>query len=109
MEGITGKEEITELWKSHFAQFCNCITDVDFQKIKYDVSYTNDIVVEISEVVNAIKHRDENNRLDDLTRFNKICHPSQRPRWQVDKEAIGISSNNVHLRVRPPEMCQPCY
>ncbi|MCS5551515.1 MAG: hypothetical protein NZ811_08380, partial [Gammaproteobacteria bacterium] len=27
----------------------------------------------------------------DLIRFNKICHPSQRPRWQVDKEAIGLS------------------
>ena len=27
----------------------------------------------------------------DLTRFNKICHPSKRPRWQVDKEAIGLS------------------
>ena len=26
-----------------------------------------------------------------LTRFNKICHPSQRPRRQVDKEAIGLS------------------
>ena len=26
-----------------------------------------------------------------LTRFNKICHPIQRPRWQVDKEAIGLS------------------
>ena len=26
----------------------------------------------------------------DLTIFNKICHPSQRPRWQVDKEAIGL-------------------
>ena len=25
------------------------------------------------------------------SRFNKICHPSQRPRWQVDKEAIGLS------------------
>ena len=29
--------------------------------------------------------------IQDLTRFNKICHPSQRPRWQVDKEAIGLS------------------
>ena len=28
---------------------------------------------------------------ESLTRFNKICHPSQRPRWQVDKEAIGLS------------------
>ena len=26
-----------------------------------------------------------------LTRFNKICYPSQMPRWQVDKEAIGLS------------------
>ena len=26
-----------------------------------------------------------------LTRFNKSCHPSQRPIWQVDKEAIGLS------------------
>ena len=24
-------------------------------------------------------------------RFNKICYPSQRHRWQVDKEAIGLS------------------
>ena len=30
-------------------------------------------------------------RVCSLTRFNKICHPSQRPRWQVDKEAIGLS------------------
>ena len=29
--------------------------------------------------------------LTHLTRFNKICHPSQRPRRQVDKEAIGLS------------------
>ena len=36
----------------------------------------------------------------DLTRFNKICHPSQRPRWQVDKEAIGLS------RV---QQCSPTY
>ena len=38
--------------------------------------------------------------VDHLTRFNKICHPSQRPRWQVDKEAIGLS------RV---QQCSPTY
>ena len=38
--------------------------------------------------------------IQDLTRFNKICHPSQRPRWQVDKEAIGLS------RV---QQCSPTY
>ena len=38
--------------------------------------------------------------LPPLSRFNKICHPSQRPRWQVDKEAIGLS------RV---QQCSPTY
>ena len=35
-----------------------------------------------------------------MREFNKICHPSQRPRWQVDKEAIGLS------RV---QQCSPTY
>ena len=48
VEGITGKEEITELWKLHFEQLFNCIRDIDLQKMKYDVSYTNDIVVEVN-------------------------------------------------------------
>ena len=33
---------------------------------------------------------DDDNSNNDLTRFNQICHPSQRPRWQVDKEAYRI-------------------
>ena len=46
-------------------------------------------------------------RLQDLTRFNKICHPSQRPRWQVDKEAIGLSrvQQCSLLITRPPDIC----
>ena len=43
-----------------------------------------------------------------LTRFNKICHPSQRPRWQVDKEAIGLSrvqQCSSTCITRPPEIC----
>ena len=36
-------------------------------------------------------------------RFNKICHPSQRPRWQV---LAYRESNNVHLLITgPPEIC----
>ena len=47
-----------------------------------------------------------------LTRFNKICHPSQRPRWQVDKEAIGLSRvQQCSPTYNPPSwyMCQPCF
>ena len=42
-------------------------------------------LLDLSAVLDTIDH------LILLTRFNKICHPSQRPRWQVDKEAIGLS------------------
>ena len=40
--------------------------------------------------VNGSMKRAKGN-IKDLTRFNKICHPNQRPTWQVDKEAIGLS------------------
>ena len=60
VECISGKEEITELWRCHFKQLFNCISDIDLLQIKYDVSYTNDIVVEVSKVENVIKHLDIN-------------------------------------------------
>ena len=60
VEGISGKDEITELWRSYFKQLFNCISDIALKQIKYDVSYTNDIVVEVSEVENAIKRLDIN-------------------------------------------------
>ena len=60
VEGISEKEEITELWRSHFKQLFNCISDIDLQQMKYDDSYTNDIVVEVSEVKITIKHLDIN-------------------------------------------------
>ena len=51
IDDISGIFEITELWRSHFKQLFNCITDIDIQQIKCDSKYTNDIsqvVVEIS-------------------------------------------------------------
>ena len=47
VEAITGKDNITELWNSHFEQLFNCIRYTDFLKMKYDGSHTNDIVVEM--------------------------------------------------------------
>ena len=42
-----------------------------------------------------------------LTRFNKISHPNQRPRWQgVDEEATGLWRDQKYIRVaRPPKTC----
>ena len=60
IEDVTGIDEITELWRSNFKQLFNCIRDIDIQQIKCDAKYTNDIVVEVSEVKNAIKCLDIN-------------------------------------------------
>ena len=60
IEDVNGIFEITELWRSHFKQLFNCIRDIDIEQIKCDSKYTNDIVVEISEVENAIKCLDIN-------------------------------------------------
>ena len=60
IEDVSGIYEITELWRSHFKQLFNCIRDIDIQQIKCDSKYTNDIVVEISEVENVIKCLDIN-------------------------------------------------
>ena len=60
IEDVSGIFEITELWRPHFKQLFNCIRDIDIQQIKCDSKYTNDIIVEISEVENAIKCQDIN-------------------------------------------------
>ena len=31
IEDVTGIDEITELWRSHFEQLFNCIRDIDIQ------------------------------------------------------------------------------
>ena len=36
IENVTGVDEITELWRSHCKQLCNCIRDIDIQQIKSD-------------------------------------------------------------------------
>ena len=55
-------------------------------------------------------HKSCTHELACLTRFNKICHSSQRPRWQVDKErkplAYRESNTTFNLCVtRHPEIC----
>ena len=57
------------------------VPDAKFQKAKLD--FLGQLIV-TSEIVSK--------KITRFTkRFNNICHPSQRPRWQVDKEAIGLS------------------
>ena len=41
IDGVTGADNITELWKGHFEQLFNCIHDNDITSFHYDVTYTN--------------------------------------------------------------------
>ena len=74
IEDVSGIFEITELWRPHFKQLFNCIRDIDIQQIKCDSKYTNDIIVEISEVENAIKCQDINKTdgMDDMDMLNTL-------------------------------------
>ena len=65
-------------------------TQAQFEMYVYDESTCN-FVVWTSNVCIVVEVALDADLVEDLTRFNKICHPSQRPRWQVDKEAIGLS------------------
>ena len=61
--------------------------------------YTNEqaFADEMNDFYRRFDTQDSSSRCDYVlsdvfvSRFNKICHPSQRPRCQVDKEAIGLS------------------
>ena len=82
-------------WKFHDSASCHFLVDGSRRCLVFLDHFRVFTVVDrktgskkLAKGVNAIVYAD---LLPSLTRFNKICHPSQRPRWQVDKEAIGLS------------------
>ena len=60
IDGVTGADNITELWKGHFEQLFNCIHDNDITSLHYDVTYTNDIFGTVDEIELVIGQLDKN-------------------------------------------------
>ena len=60
IDGVTGADNITELWKGHFGQLLNCIHDNDITSLHYDVTYTNDIFGTVDEIELVIGQLDKN-------------------------------------------------
>ena len=52
--------------------------------------YRNE-AVEVKEALHTVALRYILYYIIYILRFNKICHSNQRPRWQVDNEAICLS------------------
>ena len=52
IDGVTGVDSITKLWKGHFEQLFNCTHDNDITSLHYDhdVAYTNDIFGTVEEI-----------------------------------------------------------
>ena len=54
INGVTGADNIIELWMGHFGQLFNCIHDNDITSLHYDVTYTNDIFVTVGEIIGIL-------------------------------------------------------
>ena len=61
IEGVSGGKEIVDLWRKHFCDLLNCVSNssVDMSEYDCDTSY-DEIVVTVEEVTNAIKKLDIN-------------------------------------------------
>ena len=54
VEGVSGKDEIFEVWKRHFERLLNCIQDDGLWNLSFDTEYSHGIVVTMSEVTKAV-------------------------------------------------------
>ena len=60
IDGVTGADNITELWNGRFEQLFNCIHDNDITSLHYDVTYINDIFGIDDEIELVIGQLDKN-------------------------------------------------
>ena len=60
IDGISGADNITELWRSRFCNLLNCIQDDDIHTLPVDVAFSEDIYVTITDIESAIGQLDKN-------------------------------------------------
>ena len=60
IDGVTGANDITKLWKCHFQRLLNCIQGINIEALPVDVSYSADTHVTVADIGNAIGQLDVN-------------------------------------------------
>ena len=60
IDGISGADNITELWSSRFCKLLNCINDDDMNTLSVDVTFSNDIYVTITDIEYVVGQLDKN-------------------------------------------------
>ena len=58
IDGVTGANNICELWKNHFHQLLNCIQDDD--ALHVDVIYSSEMIITVDEIEVAISQLEKN-------------------------------------------------
>ena len=61
IDGISGADNITELWRSRFCKLLNCIHDDDMNTLSVDdVTFSNDIYVTVTDIESVVGQLDKN-------------------------------------------------
>ena len=60
IDGVTGANDIVELWKDRFQRLLNCIQDENIEELPVDVSYSSDIHVTVADIESVIGHLENN-------------------------------------------------
>ena len=55
VEGVSGKDEICEVWKRHIERLLNCIQYDGLRNLSFDAEYSDGIEVTMSEVTKAVQ------------------------------------------------------
>ena len=53
--GVSGKDDIADVWREHFDKLFNCIQDADVNTRMINAEYSADIIVTFDEVAMAIR------------------------------------------------------
>ena len=61
IDGVTGANNICELWKNHFHQLLNCIQNDD--ALHVDVIYSSEMIITVDEIEVAISQLEKTNHV----------------------------------------------
>ena len=64
IDGISDADNITDLWRSRFCKLLNCINYDDMNALSFDVTFSNDIYVTVTDIESIVGQLDKNKSCD---------------------------------------------